>query len=85
MLKLIDWLKSRLGQRGVPPIDPADLPFVLGDRVRSIVGPWYGEVIAIDVKAEHGLGRVTVLRDDGKVLYSSAIAHGFELAERKDA
>ena len=64
-------------QRGVPPMNPDDLPFVVGDRVRSIVGPWCGTVIAIDVKAEQGLGKVTVRRDgDGAILYQAAIAHG---------
>ena len=77
MAKLFDRLLGFFGHRGVTPMRPADLPFVVGDRVRSIVGPRNGTVVAIDLKSEHGLGRVTVRRDgDGAILYQAAIAHG---------
>lgn len=62
--------------KGATPVDPATLPFKVGDRVRSIVGPWYGTVTAIDVRAEHGLGRITVRRDSGSIIHQAAIAHG---------
>jgi len=79
MSKLLDRLLTLFDSRGVTPLTPSDLPFVVGDRVRSAVGPWYGTVIAIDLNAEHGLGRVTVRRDgDGTILHQAAIAHGLE-------
>ena len=86
MPKLISRLLALFGQRGTPPLNPADIPFAIGDRVRSIVGPWYGTVVAIDLNAEHGLGRITVRRDgDGAILHQAAIAHGLELESRNGA
>lgn len=86
MAKLIARLFAFFGNRGVTPIKPSDLPFVVGDRVRSIVGPWYATVVAIDLGAEHGLGRVTVRRDsDGAILHQAAIAHGLEPVGRAGA
>lgn len=56
-----------------------NLPFKVGDRVKSILPICPGTVVAIDLMAEHGLGRVSVRHDDGLVRYYSAIAHGLEL------
>jgi hypothetical protein len=85
MSELVDRLRALFGSSGVNPVKPADLPFAVGDRVRSIVGPWYGTVVAIDLEAEHGLGRVTVRRDgDGAILHQAAIAHGLEPENRTD-
>ena len=86
MARFINRLIALLDRRGVPPLKPTDIPFVVGDRVRSIVGPWYGTVVAIDLKAEHGLGRITVRRDsDGAILHQAAIAHGLEPESRNGA
>jgi hypothetical protein len=70
--------------KGATPVDPATLPFKVGDRVRSIVGPWYGTVTAIDVRAEHGLGRITVRRDSGSIINQAAIAHGLLPVEKSE-
>jgi hypothetical protein len=85
MRKLVGLARTLLGRNGATPMRPQDLPFEVGDRVRSIVGPWHETVLAIDVKAEHGLGRVTVQRDDGTILHQAAIAHGLVPEKRKDA
>jgi hypothetical protein len=81
--RLRNWW-SRIVSRGASPVDAAVLPFVVGDRVLSIVGPWHGTVTDIDLRTEHGLGRVTVRRDDGALVYCAAVAHGL-LPEPKDA
>ena len=73
--RLKRWWGS-VASRGAPPIDASEVPFKVGERVRSIVGPWHGTVMDIDLSAEHGLGRITVRRDDGSIIYSAAIAHG---------
>jgi hypothetical protein len=86
MPELFRRLLALFAVRDIKPMKPADLPFVVGDRVRSIVGPWYGTITAIDFKAEHGLGRITVRRDaDGAILYQAAVAHGLEPANRTGA
>jgi hypothetical protein len=86
MRKFIGRLVALFRNRGVTPMKPSDLPFLVGDRVRSIVGPWYATVVAIDLTAEHGLGRVTVRRDgDGAILHQAAIAHGLEPVNRAGA
>ena len=86
MHKLADRLLALFGRRGVTPLKPSDLPFVVGDRVHSIVGSWHATVIAIDFEAEHGLGRVTVRRDgDELILHQAAIAHGLEPVKPTDA
>jgi hypothetical protein len=62
------------------PIDEASLPFKVGDRVRD---PWgnIGRVVEIDVRAEHGLGRITVTFESGRTSSSAAVAHGLERAD----
>jgi hypothetical protein len=50
----------------------------VGDRVRDVVGRWYGVVTRIDLRAEHGLGRISVRRDDGLVVHAAAVAHGLQ-------
>ena len=64
-----DWL------RPAPAIEPPNLPFAVGDRVRDFRGE-AGTVVGIDLKAQHGLGSVRVTFDDGRELDLAAIAHG---------
>ena len=63
--------------RPTPKIELAEVPFAAGDRVRDFRGQM-GTVIAIDVHANHGMGRVEVRFDDGHELTFSAIAHGLD-------
>ena len=51
--------------------------FDTGDRVRDAVGN-NGTVTEIDRSAQHGLGTITVLYDDGRVVNWSISAHGLE-------
>jgi hypothetical protein len=52
--------------------------FKVGDRV---VDSWGKEatVIQIDLNAAHGLGKISVRYDDGRLLSSAAVAHGLSL------
>jgi hypothetical protein len=70
------WLAS-LRAKAPDAIDPASLPFRVGDRVRD---PWdrRGTVVRIDVHAHHGLGEIEVRFDTGLVQRQAAVAHGFE-------
>lgn len=58
------------------------LPFDVGDRVKD--GSSFGRVVAIDRRAEHGLGAITVQYDDGRVLSAAIVAHGLEPVARTD-
>lgn len=69
------WL-SRL--RPVPEAEPVAVPFIVGQRVHFFGQE--GVVVAIDVAANHGLGRIEVRFDDGRVLAFTAVAHGLEPA-----
>jgi hypothetical protein len=71
-----DWW-SRVTARPLTPMDPSQLPFAVGDRVRDLIGR-EATVTLIDLRAEHGAGVVTVRYDDGRVVRSMALAHGLE-------
>ena len=77
--RLANWVANTFS-RGAVPLDPASLPFKVGDRVRD---PWgnVGSVAEIDVRAEHGLGRVTVKFEGGRIAHLAAGAHGLERAD----
>ena len=70
------WLTNRFSS-GAEPIDEGTLPFKVGDRVRDFRGS-SGRVTEIDVRAQHGLGRITVRFDDGQVSHFAAAAHGLD-------
>jgi hypothetical protein len=70
-------LWSQVTARPLSPLDPSDLPFKVGDRVRDVVGN-EATVTAIDLRAEHGAGVITVKYEDGRIVQSMALAHGFE-------
>ncbi len=70
-------LWSRVTARPLTPLDPSQLPFTVGDRVRDVIGQ-EATVTGIDLRAEHGAGVVTVRYDDGRVIQSMALAHGLE-------
>ena len=74
--RIASWF-SNLTSPPPPPIDESTIPFRVGDRVRDFAGHT-GSVTAIDVRAGHGLGRITVRFDDGRTLHFTAIAHGLE-------
>ena len=73
-------LWSRITARPLSPFDPSELPFKVGDRVRDVVGN-EATVTAIDLRAEHGAGVITVQYEDGRIVQSMAMAHGFERVE----
>jgi hypothetical protein len=72
--RLETWWRSKASRR--VPREVVALPFKVGDRVVSIVGPWHGTVIGIDVNANQGLGQIAVRRDDGEVIYQAVLGHG---------
>lgn len=74
--RIASWIRNRLSP-GATPIVASSLPFEVGDRVRDFRGN-LGSITEIDVKAAHGLGRITVKYDDGRILSSAAAAHGLE-------
>jgi hypothetical protein len=59
-----------------PSIAPAPA-FAVGARVRGVRGR-IGTVTRIDLRAEHGMGRIDVLFDNGRIESFSAIAHGLK-------
>jgi len=78
--RIASWVRNHVSS-GARSISASSLPFKVGDRVRDSWG-YLGCVTEIDVRAERGLGRITVKYDDGRTLSSTAIAHGLE---RQDA
>jgi hypothetical protein len=70
-------LWSRVTARPLNPLDPSELSFTVGDRVRDVFGN-HATVTAIDLRVEHGAGAITVKYDDGRIVQSMAVAHGFE-------
>jgi hypothetical protein len=77
MIKTFARWWSNMISPGATPLNAAQLPFKVGDRVQDIFGDKNtGTVTRIDVRAEHGLGLITVKYDDGREIYSAAIAHG---------
>ena len=79
MSRVIAWLGDRASPR-MEPLAESSLPFKVGDRVRDTWGN-LGRVTEIDVRAEHGLGRITVRCEDGRILSSAAAAHSWERAD----
>jgi hypothetical protein len=79
LARIASWITNQTS-RGAEPVNASTLPFKVGDRVRDSLGH-FGNVTEIDVRANHGLGRVTVRYEDGRVLSSMAIAHGLERAD----
>jgi hypothetical protein len=79
LARMASWI-ANLTSPDAAPVDASTLPFKVGDRVRDAWGH-FGNVTEIDVRAERGLGRVTVRYDDGRVLSSTAVAHGWERAD----
>ena len=78
--RVATWIRNRASP-GAAPLAESSLPFKVGDRVRDALGN-LGRVTEIDVRAEHGLGRISVRCDDGRTLSFAAVAHGLEPAER---
>jgi hypothetical protein len=68
------WLRN-LVSPGAGPVREESIPFKVGDRVRGTWGN-FGHVTAIEVRAEHGLGRITIKYESGRVAYVSAHSHG---------
>jgi hypothetical protein len=79
LARIASWIANRISS-GAAPVDASTLPFKVGDRVRDAWGH-FGNVTEIDVRAERGLGRITVRYEDGRVLSSTALAHGWEKAD----
>ena len=73
------WVRN-LVSSGAKPIDPLSLPFKVGD---GVCDPWgnFGRVTDIDVRANHGLGRITVKYEDGRTSTSAAVAHEWKRAD----
>jgi hypothetical protein len=77
--------KGRLSgvlSRGAEPVDPATLPFRVGDRVRDFLGR-VAVVERIDTRAEHGLGVIDLRYENGTVSSFSVVAHGLEPFEQR--
>lgn len=74
----VGWRERLLDRwhRLFPRRNKVPLPFKVGDRVRDTFG--LGTVIAIDRRADHGLGRVAVRYDDGREAQMALVAHGLE-------
>ena len=54
------WWKN-LFATPITPLNESEVPFKVGDRVREIFGSQrQGTVTRIDLRAEHGLGSITV-------------------------
>ena len=70
--------------RPTPRVEPTEVPFAAGQRVRDFRGQM-GTVVAIDAQANHGMGRVEVRFDDGRELTFSAVAHGLEPVHEQHA
>jgi hypothetical protein len=60
--------------------EATDLEFKVGSRVKGFRGR-LGTVTSIDLKAERGLGVITVKYDDGRLEQCAAFAHGLEAVE----
>ena len=74
---LFDRFRSFCRTMLYPPVNRAELPFKVGDRVRD---PWGNEglVMEIDRRAERGLGKITLQYEDGRILSVAIVAHGIE-------
>lgn len=79
--KIGTWWRN-LFARPITPLNESEVPFKVGDRVREIFGSKrQGTVTRIDLRAEHGLGLVTVKYDDGREISSAAGQPGLEKCE----
>lgn len=82
--RLRRWWAMRGPQTGEPLLTEP-LPFKVGDRVQDVFGSRNkATVVSIELRAHHGLGLITVRYDDGRVLHSSAVAHGLERVRESD-
>ena len=73
--RFISWIRNRIPlSYPVPP----ERMFHSGHRVKDVWGN-EGVVVAVDLEAEHRLGRVRVHFDDGRELEFTAVAHGLTL------
>jgi len=63
--------------RPAPPPNVSLPPFAVGARVKDIAGN-EGVVIAIDPRAMHGSGSITVGFNDGRELTFAMYAHGLD-------
>ncbi|HET7623927.1 MAG TPA: hypothetical protein VFM25_01590 [Verrucomicrobiae bacterium] len=71
-----------LRSASITPVDPATLPFGVGDIVRDVWGNEH-TVFEIDPEAEHGIGLIRTRRlSDGVVLGTAMMAHDFTLVRR---
>jgi hypothetical protein len=77
--RIASWVANRTA-RGATPVPESALPFKVGDRVKDAWGN-VGSVTEIDLRAAHGLGRITVKFQDGRALSFVADAHGLERAD----
>jgi len=77
--RVVAWVVDRTSRRA-KPLEESSLPFKVGDRVRDALGH-LGTVTEIDVRAAHGLGRITVRYEDGATVIWTAAAHGLERAD----
>lgn len=76
--RLKRWWSNLLAPAAVP-FNESDIPFKVGDRVQDIFGDKrIGTIIHIDLRAQHGLGLISVQYDDGRLLHSAANAHGLK-------
>ena len=82
---LVDRVCSWFGRlRPIQAAAPVACEFATGQRVRDALGR-AGTVIAIDARANHGLGAIAVRFDDGRELTFAAVASGLEpIAPRGD-
>jgi hypothetical protein len=74
--RVVAWFVDRTTP-AAEPLAESSLPFKVGDRVRDALGH-LGSVTEIDVRAAHGLGRITVKYEDGRTGSWTAAAHGLE-------
>ncbi len=74
--RLLSWFRQ-LAPRAEKPFSEVKPPFKVGDRVRDAFRR-EAVVIEIDPKAEHGLGKVSVRYDDGRILSWMLIAAHLE-------
>ena len=76
---LIDRLLSVVGGQG--SYNKTVLPFGEGDKVSDSWGR-VGTVKEIDRRAEFGMGRITVIYEDGRQVAEAIVAHGFRPTDR---
>jgi hypothetical protein len=79
------WFRELFGRRAEAVAAPGTmtetLPFKVGDLVRDTFGNEL-RVVAVDPRAEHGLGLITAQNANGVKTMHSMVAHGLELVTR---